>query len=361
MAAEHDEKTEPPTARRRSEARQSGQIAKSQDLSAAVMLLAALLGLKFLGPGLWGRLLEITRSAIVGAAGAQPEDLLPWSISLAFDILKKVLPLMLILSAAGLAAVYAQTGWIFTWKTLMPKLDKLNPINGVKRIFSLKSFMMAVINVAKIIVVCTVAYITLRGSAAEIINSITLGHQDVFWLGAMLVGRLGFRLAVVLLILALLDYAYQRFQHERDLRMTKQEIKDEFRSMEGDPVVRRRRREIQLRLAMQRIRRDVPTADVVVTNPTHVSIAIRYDAETMMAPKVVAKGADYMALRIRQIASEFGIPIVERKALARVMYDAVEVGAFVPERFYQAIAEILAYVYELTGRSPVERGELVGA
>ena len=161
------------------------------------------------------------------------------------------------------------------------------------------------------------------------------------------------RLGVVLLILALLDYAWQRHRHERDLRMTKQEVKDELRSMEGSPEVRRRQRQVQLQLATQRLRRDVPTADVVVTNPPHVAVAIAYEVETMLAPKVVAKGAAEVALRKRQIAAEFDIPVVERPPLARALFDAVDVGAYVPERLYRAIAEILAYVYELTGRSGV--------
>ena len=170
------------------------------------------------------------------------------------------------------------------------------------------------------------------------------------------------QLSAALLVLALLDLAWQRYRHERDLRMTKEEVKDEMRSMEGDPAVKRRRRQLQLQLAMQRLQRDVPTADVVVTNPTHVAVAIGYDVETMAAPKVVAKGADHIAIRIRQIAAQHGIPIVERKPLARALFEAVDVGQYIPEKFYKAIAEILAYVYELTGRSPMAgRGQLVGA
>jgi len=163
--------------------------------------------------------------------------------------------------------------------------------------------------------------------------------------------KLGIRLSAALLVLALLDVAWQRYKHERDLRMTKEEVKDELRSMEGDPQVKQRRRQVQLQLAIQRIRRDVPTADVVVTNPTHFAVAIRYDATAMVAPKVVAKGADHLALRIRQVAQEFGIPIVERAPLARALYADVEVGDNIPERFYRVVAEILAYVYELTGRT----------
>ena len=307
-------------------------------------------------------MLEVVRSAhVVGGDMTNVDELVPWVNSVAVAVMKEVVPFMLVLMAAGLAALYAQTGWLITWETMIPKLDKLNPINGLKRIFSLRSMMTAVTNLGKVIVVSAVAYITLAGSATEIICALTLGFRGVFALEAMLVARLGFRLAAVLLILALLDYAYQRYQHEKDIKMTKEEVKDEMRSMEGDPVVKRRRREVQLKLAMQRLRNAVPEADVIVTNPTHLSIAIRYDADTMVAPKVVAKGADYLAIRIRQIAQEYGIPIVERKALARVMYDDVEVGQYVPEKFYQAIAEILAYVYELAGRSVVRREGLVGA
>jgi flagellar biosynthetic protein FlhB len=155
------------------------------------------------------------------------------------------------------------------------------------------------------------------------------------------------------LVTALLDFAWQRYRHERDLMMTREEVRDELRNMEGDPAVKRRRRQLQMQLAMHRLRKDVPKSDVVVTNPTHFAVAIQYNADSMIAPRVVAKGADYAALRIRQIALRHGIPIVERKPLARALFDAVEVGQYIPERFYRAIAEILAYVYELTGRSPV--------
>jgi flagellar biosynthetic protein FlhB len=157
-----------------------------------------------------------------------------------------------------------------------------------------------------------------------------------------------------LLVLALIDVWWQRYRFERDLRMTKEEVKDELRSMEGDPLVKRRQRQIQLQLANQRLRKEVPKADVIVTNPTHYAVAIAYEMGKMPAPRVVAKGVDEMALRIREIATEFAIPMVERRALARALYDTVDVGKFIPEAFYHAIAEILAYVYELTGRTPLE-------
>jgi len=250
----------------------------------------------------------------------------------------------------------AQVGLLLTWYPLLPSLSKINPLSGLKRLFSIRSVMLAVTSFGKLLVVALVAYLTLSGSAAAIIHAFTFGFRDVFTLGSTLMFRLGMRLAVALLILAILDFAWQRYRHERDLRMTKEEVKDELRSMEGDPHIKRRRREVQLQLIIQRLRKDVPTADVVVTNPTHVAVAIRYDAEAMIAPKVVIKGADRIALRIRQIAAEFGVPIVERPPLARALYESVEVGEYVPERLYRAIAEILAYVYELTGRRPMTGG-----
>jgi len=174
---------------------------------------------------------------------------------------------------------------------------------------------------------------------------------QIFAIGADVLYRLAIRLGIVLLILAIVDYAWQRWKHERELKMTKQEVKDEMKRMDGDPQIKARRRDIARQMALQRARQDVPTADVVVTNPTHFAVALKYEEGTMHAPRVVAKGADYMAMRIREIAVAHGIPILERPPLARGLYKLVEVGQEIPEQFYAAVAEILAYVYELTGKS----------
>ena len=205
-------------------------------------------------------------------------------------------------------------------------------------------------NLGKLTLVIVVVYCAVKDQLDEIVFALSLDFMAVFGLAAHIAFRLGIALGVVLLVLALFDFAYQRYRHEKDLKMTKEEVKDEMRSMEGDPVVKRRRREVQMQLAVQRLRQAVPQADVVVTNPTHVAVAIRYDAETMVAPKVTAKGADHLAQRIRQIAAAAGVPILERPPLARMLYADVDVGREIPERLYQAVAEILAYVYELTGR-----------
>jgi flagellar biosynthetic protein FlhB len=274
---------------------------------------------------------------------------------------KRVAPILLLLFGAILLTLFAQVGPLLTGQPLVPTLSKISPLSGLKRLFSVRSAMLAASSFGKLLVVAAVAYATLAASAAAVIYAFAFDFHDMLRLGADLMFDLGIKLAAALFILALFDLAWQRFRHERDLRMTKEEVKDELRSMEGDPQIKRRRRQLQFQMAMQRLRRDVPTADVVVTNPTHYAVAIRYDADTMSAPKVVAKGADYVALRIRQIAAEFGIPIVERRALARALHDSVEVGQYIPERFYRAIAEILAYIYELSGRSLRRRRGRLGA
>ncbi len=361
MATPADERTEPPTPRRRREARQKGQVARSQDLTAAVLLLAGFLGLALLGPGLWMCLMAMVRTALTGemhtsvTAVADFGEVLPFAAAAVTEALKRVVPFLLILLVAMVATLLAQIGFLFTLHPLTPSLSKINPLGGLQRMFSIRSVMLAAINFGKLMAVGLVAYIVVYKSASAIVHAFSFEFMDVFRLGSWLLFKLGIYLGVALLILALLDFAWQRYRHGQDLKMTKDEVRDELRSMEGDPKIKHRQRQVQLQLATQRLRRDVPTADVVVTNPTHVAVAIRYDADIMAAPKVVAKGADEIAQRIRQIAAEFKIPIVERPPLARALFEAVDVGEHVPQRLYQAIAEVLAYVYELTGRSPVGR------
>lgn len=353
MATYADDRTEAPTPRRRQEARSKGQVARSHDLTSAILLLAALTGLYLVGPSLTQILTAMIATALSGDAPDSLYALRPLASAMGMELVRSLLPLMGGLFVVGLIVLYAQVGWLFTWQPVTPSLSKINPLSGLMRIFSARSAMMAAINLFKILFVGLVAWITLSGGAPAVLFSPGLEFQDIMVLSATLTFELGMKLAAALLVLALLDFLWQRFRHERDLRMTKEEVKDELRSMEGDPHIKRRRRQLQMQLALQRLRKDVPTADVIVTNPTHYAVAIKYDSTTMAAPKVVAKGSDYVALRIRQLAAELGIPTVERKPLARALYETVEVGQYIPEKFYRAVAEILAYIYELTGRSPV--------
>jgi len=353
MPGSSDDKTEAPTPRRRQQTREKGQVARSQDLSAAVPLMVGLIAISLLGPQLWRSMQAIVEA---GLAAPQPHRIeLAWSFAGAAlkEVGQRLWPLLLILVVAVLGTLLAQVGLLLTAQPLTPSLSKLSPLQGFRRLFSVRSVMTGATSFGKLLVVAAVASLTVAEKAASILYAFSLGVHDVLPLAAALSFDLGVRIALALIIMALLDFAWQKYKYERDMRMTKEEVKDEFRSMEGDPKLKARRRQAQMQLAMQRLRKDVPKADVVVTNPVHVAVAIRYEAETMPAPRVVAKGADLLALRIRAIAMEFGVPIVERPPLARALHESLEVGQYIPERFYRAIAEVLAYVYELTGRSPV--------
>jgi len=351
MAGEYGEKTEAPTPRRRKEARDKGQVAKSQDLTPAIIMLVGLVALQLLGPRIWKHLLAIMHAGLEATGPIGAHELVPQASAAARTAMYALLPLLILVFLAALAALYWQVGFLFTWHPVKPDLNKLNPLQGIKRMFSPRTFMASAINLAKMIVLAGVVYLYTTASAGRILYAFRMDHADVYLMAAAELFKLGIRLAVVMILLALLDYAYQRRRHEIELRMSKEEVREELKHMEGDPVMKRRRREVQLKLAMQRIQRDVPRADVIVTNPTHLAIALRYRPDEMNAPRVVAKGADLMAIRIRQIAAVHRVPIVERRELARMMYDQVEVGREIPERFYEAIAEVLAYVYELSGRN----------
>jgi flagellar biosynthesis protein FlhB len=203
----------------------------------------------------------------------------------------------------------------------------------------------------KMVLVSWAAYSAVAGRLGSIVQVQQLAFMQIFALGADVIFSIALRIGIVLLVLAVLDYIVQRFNIERQLRMSKTEVKEEMKSMEGDPKVKMRRRQIAMQRARDRLKKEVPTADVIITNPTHFAVALKYDAAAMHAPRVVAKGADLMARRIRELAAEHGIPIVERATLARAIYRLVDVGQEIPEQFYAAIAEILAYVYELSGKA----------
>ena len=288
-------------------------------------------------------------AAIGESPSPVPGALGPCVWRVASTAMRVVLPLLLfmMLITAGGSAV--QAGVPVSLTRLKPKLDKLNPVNGIKRLFRLDSLTRLGMGVLKMILVGAVACLTIVEDINTVLSAGAAGPRGVFDMACTLMYKLALRMAVVLLILALLDFIYQRWNWRRQIKMTKQEVKDELKNMEGDPKTRHRRRHAQLQLAMQRMGVQVPKSDVVVTNPTEYAVAIQYDQATMSAPRVNAKGKDLLALRIRQIAQQHGIPIVQRPPLARALYATVEPGQEIPPAFYRAVAEVLAYVYQLTG------------
>ena len=360
-AEDQGERTEAPTERRRQESRQQGQVARSTDLSSAMILLGALGALHLLGTRIFAELAGIMHRLLDGS------DAPAWDLATAGVTVKGCLwglgmilaPLLLTVMLLSVLSNLLQVGMHVTAEPLSLDLNKINPLAGLRRMLSRRSLVRLAMSLGKIAVVAAVAAVTIAGRLDAILAASALGYQRIISTAAQLVYALGMRVGVVLLVLALLDYLYQRWQHEQDLRMTRQELREDLKRMEGDPQIRARRQRIARQLAMQRMSREVPKATVVVTNPTHVAVALLY-REGMNAPKVVAKGADLMAVRIRQIAAAAAVPIIERRPLAQALYKACRVGDEVPVNLYQAIAEVLAYVYELARHRRGSRRTPVG-
>jgi len=353
MAESAAEKTEAATPRRRQEAREQGNVPRSSDLSAAVILLTSIVLLYMFGFEIMTSMKRIVEGTLGSSLLSNPVrsgDEGAMGVFVGQLAIEAVAPLCLGISAAALLVSFGQVGLLFTLKPMTPDLSKVSPLQGVKKLFDARAGMRLLMSLGKIGLIGLVAGVLIYWDMPQILTLAELDALQMFGLASELVFGLALKLAVLLLVLALLDYWFQRWQHEQDMKMSKQEVKEELKTMEGDPLVKQRRVRVARQLALQRVGQAVPNADVVVTNPTHFSIAMRYDSKTMRAPKVVAKGADFLALRIRQIAIANGIPLVERKELARAMYKSVEVGQEVPPEFYNAVAEILAYVYRIGSR-----------
>lgn len=351
---DNDDKTEQPTDRRREEAREQGNIARSVDLTAALVLMAAAGGL-----ALWGaeggatlaRLMEAVLSSEARVSLTRDEAV-RWLHAIARLVATAFLPLMLLTMFGSLGGNLLQVGFLWSTEALQPNFARINPLSGFQRLFSLSSLVRLAGSISKILLVATVAYLYLLAHQAELLALSQQQAATILSTAGRMVVELGFYLSMTLVGLAILDYGYQYWQHERDLRMTKQEIRDEFKEMDGNPQVRARRREAHRKLTEARELSQVKTADVVVTNPTHIAVAVKYDPQTMAAPTVVAKGMGEIAAQIRRIAAEHGVPIIERKPLARALYRDVKVGAAIPVELYEVFVEILAYVYRLTGKKP---------
>lgn len=345
MADDLGERTELPSQRRIEEARQRGQVARSADLTAAIDLVGALVLLVVFGGGLMRAFSGVLRSVLTSGV-----ELPAFSELVREAVVQPALaaaPVLLIMLVLGVVANVAQFGLVWTLQPLIPRADRLSPVRGLGNIFGRRNVVRTAVNAAKLGVVGWIGYLCLSGSVEQIAALPLLPATMGMLMTGQLVLKLAAWLLVVLVVVGLVDFLYQRWQHTQDLKMTRQEVQDERRSMEGDPLVKGRRLRMARQIALQRVNQAVPKADVVVTNPTHFSIALEYDADVMRSPRVVAKGADYMAMRIRQVAIAHGVPIVERAPLARALYTSVEVGQEVSPEFYQAVAEVLAYVYRL--------------
>ncbi|UZQ86923.1 flagellar biosynthesis protein FlhB [Thermoclostridium stercorarium] len=270
------------------------------------------------------------------------------------QLLKIVGPFFAVSLVAGVGSSYAQVGSLFTTEPLKPKLSRINPINGVKRIFSLRGLIELLKAILKIIIIGVVAWKSIQ---AETNNIARLMNLDLLQAAGYIVStsiNVAIKICLCMVAIAVLDFLYQWWQYERDLRMTKQEVKEEYKETEGNPETKQRIRSKMREISTRRMLSEVPKADVVITNPTHYAVAILYDADKAPAPVVIAKGQDYIAMRIKEVAKEHGVEIVENREVAQALYKNVEIGQQIPPELYQAVAEILAFVYRLKGKAPAQ-------
>jgi flagellar biosynthetic protein FlhB len=346
-----DERTEQATPRKREQAREKGQVARSQELNSVAIIFFGMIALVIFASSIYSNLANVFFYNVQMST----TDLTIGSVYQLFldngsAFLKIIAPILIFLGVVGILINLAQVGALITFKPLEPKLDKLNIISGAGRLFSTKTIIELFRDTIKITIIGYIAYLTLK---SELKNYVPLVDQEVGQIMAFMARvalKICLRVSGALLVLAILDYVYQKFDFERRIRMTKQEIKEEYKLFEGDPLIKSRIRRIQRELAHSRMLQDVPKADVVITNPTHLAVAIQYDPESMSAPKVVAKGERLIAEKIKEIAAKAGVPIVENQPLARAIYEAVDIGMSIPAKLYRAVAEVLAYVYKLKGK-----------
>jgi flagellar biosynthetic protein FlhB len=346
-----DERTEQATPRKRDQAREKGQVARSQELNSVAIIFFGMIALVIFASSIYNNLANVF---FYNVQMSNSELTLATVYQLFTNngtaLLKIIAPILIFLGVVGILINLAQVGTLISFEPLTPKLDKLNIISGLGRLFSTKTIVELIRDTIKITLVGYIAYLTLKG---ELKNYIPLVDQEVgqiLLFMAKIALKICLRVSGALLILALLDYLYQRFDFERHIRMTKQEIKEEYKLFEGDPLIKSRIRRIQREMAHARMLHNVPKADVVITNPTHLAVAIQYDPSEMAAPKVVAKGERLIAEKIKEVAMKAGVPIVENQPLARAIFETVDIGMSIPGKLYRAVAEVLAYVYKLKGK-----------
>ncbi|MDA8210940.1 MAG: flagellar biosynthesis protein FlhB [Clostridia bacterium] len=346
------EKTEEATPRRRQQARSKGQVAKSQEFNSALVLLTGFAALSWFFPFMYSQIVAYTRLML---STLSREDLTIGAIIALFQQMtvigaKLLLPLLGTTLIAGMAANYLQVGMMFSTEAISVNLSRINPIEGLKRLFSTRSLVELGKSLFKVTLVGIVVYRIIRDNFDVFPKMLDMDlRASGAFLGGIII-KIGLQSAVLLMILAIIDFKYQQWEFNKSLKMSKEEIKEEYKQTEGNPQIKSKIREKMHRMSMRRIMQEIPKADVVITNPTHFAVALRYDGETMAAPKVVAKGQDNLALKIKEIAKEHGVVTVENKPLAQALYKGTEIGDSVPPELFQAVAEVLAFVYRLKGK-----------
>jgi flagellar biosynthetic protein FlhB len=349
------DKTEEPTAKKLQDARKEGQVAKSQELVSGAMLFALFLCIKLFGGYIANSFMKVfyrNYGYISTYSIEMPElgNLTSMFGRAMLDILLMTLPVFAFAVVIAFALNVFQVKWKVTGKPLQPKLNRLNPVSGFKKIFSMDKLFELLKAILKIVIIFWVAYSTLMGEidTIKILYDLELIPAVVYISNFVI--NLGIKISAVYLLIGLADFIYQKFKFKKDMKMSKQEVKDEYKQQEGDPQVKGRIKSKMRESSMRRMMQKMPDADVVITNPTHFACAIQYDKEKAAAPVLIAKGADHLAQKLKDIAKEHNVPIVENKPLARMLYYNVDIDAEIPQELYQMTAEVLAYVYQLKNK-----------
>lgn len=349
-----EEKTESATPKRRHEAREKGQVAKSREIVTAVLLLSTFLAMRIFADSVFNNLTELLRfffSIPVEIENAvKINDLTKIYIHCVLVFAKVMAPILLLTASVAIAANYLQVGFIFTLKPLMPKFNKLNPIEGFKNIVSKNAFVEFLKSLMKVGIIGYVIFSYLKNNFVVIPELLAMDMMSTASFIGNTIVNTGIRVSIVLFIISIIDYGYQFWQFEKNLKMSKQEIKEEYKMTDGNPQIKAKIREKQRQMSLRRMMTEVPKADVVITNPTHFALAVKYDASKSDAPMVIAKGKDLIAQKIKEIAKENKVPIVENKPLAQALYKTVDIGEMVPAELYKAVAEVLAFVYNLKNK-----------
>lgn len=354
--ADGPERTEEPTAKKLRDARKEGQVAKSMELITASSLAALFIVLKLFTGFFGNRFIEafrkyyqiIEKYTNSGFSSATAQSILGDGIQL---IIVTCLPVFAVGVLVSFVVVLFQVKWMISPKLLVPKLSKISIINGFKRIFSKEKVVQLILEIIKITVICIIAYNTLKEEWSKLFLLYDLDLQPAILLVGNLILDLGLKISMIFLVIGLGDFIYQKIKFKKEMMMSKEELKKELKEDQGDPLIKSRIRQRMREVSMRRMMQSLPTADVVITNPTHLAAAIKYDRDFDAAPVLIAKGADYLAQKIKQIAKDNDVPVVENKPLARMLYYNVEIGDQIPQELYQMTAEVLAYVYSLKNKT----------
>lgn len=344
-----EEKTEKASPKKRQDERKKGKVAKSQDINTAFLLFFCFTILLVFGSSMKDSMTTLYHYSFT--------EYIHWDVTMnsvsqvflesLIEMGKMLAPIMIVAMIAGLAANFTQIGFLFTTEPLKLDLKKMNPIQGAKRIFSARALVELLKSLLKIAFIGTITFLVIWIYKDEMMMIAFKTAENAIGFFGRITIIMGISAAFALLFLSVLDYTYQKYDFEKNIKMSKKDMKDEHKNIEGDPLIKSKIKEKQRQMAAQRMMSEIPSADVVITNPTHFAIAIKYDEDKATAPYVVAKGVDQIAFKIREVAKANNVATVENRALARSLYDVIEIGDIIPEQFYQAVAEILAYVYRL--------------